>query len=95
MHGDTVPAGAWYAVVSEVWPDGDTFTASLSQDGEPDLWAEFSMRECGVDVTAGDLLILTPDGMTKRDLGVWTKEEIDEIRASAKAQYERLMRNME
>lgn len=63
----------------EVWPDGDTFTAELYRGGAPDLVAEFSMRECGVSVQAGDSLVVTKNHVGKRNLGYWTQEEIDAI----------------
>ena len=67
----------WDARVLEV--DGDTFTAELSREGAPDLLADFSMAECGITVEPGDLLVVMPGSVTKRDLGVWTQAEIDEI----------------
>jgi len=80
----------WDGIVLDVWPDGDTFTAELRREDEPDLLAEFSMRECGVTVVSGDLLIIRPDSVVKRDLGVWTREEIDEIKRRAAIRFAQL-----
>lgn len=74
----------WDGIVTDVWADGDTFTAELRQEGSPDLFAEFSMKECRVHVEPGDLLIITPDSVIKRNLGRWTQEELAEIRRRAK-----------
>jgi hypothetical protein len=73
----------WTGVVREVWPDGDMFTAELRRDGGPDLIAEFSMRECGIYVEEGDVLRIEPDQVTKIDLGIWTVQEVREIRTRA------------
>jgi hypothetical protein len=42
------------------------------------------MAECGITVEPGDLLIVRPGSVTKRDLGVWTQAEIDAIMKRAK-----------
>lgn len=76
----------------EVWPDGDTFTAELRRGNAPDLVAEFSMRECGVHVTAGDSLVVTKNHAGKRNLGYWTQEEIDAIMDQAVTRLEQLRR---
>lgn len=75
----------WTGVVLEVWPDGDTFTADLRQDGSPDLVAEFSMVECGIQVEPGDVLDVKRNSVKKRDLRVWTQAEIDDIQRRASA----------
>ncbi len=80
----------WDGTVTDIWENGDTFTAKLHREDAPDLFAEFSMRECGISVEPGDLLIITADAVKKRDLGVWTQEEINDIRRRAKARYEQL-----
>ncbi len=74
---------AWNGIVTEVWDDGDTFTVDLRREGLPDLLAEFSMRECGVDVVPGDLLVIQRDSVAKPPRRVWTQEEIDDIRHRA------------
>jgi len=83
----------WTGIVLEVWPDSDIFTAELRRDGSPDLVAEFSMAECGVRVEAGDVLDVKRNSVKKRDLGVWTQEEVDEIyrRAALRAEQLRLL----
>ena len=80
----------WTGIVVEVWPDGDTFTAELSRDGSPDLVAEFSMAACGVSVQEGEVLDVEPGSVRKRDLGVWTQEEVDEIHRRAALRAEQL-----
>jgi hypothetical protein len=82
MSGNLV----WDGRVLEVWEDGDTFTVDLRRDGAPDLLAEMSMAQTGVAVTEGDLLIVTPTSVTKRDLGVWTRAEIRRINRRARKQ---------
>ena len=77
----TDAAPQWDGRVLEV--DGDIFTAELCREGAPDLLADFSMAECGVTVEPGDLLIVLPGSVVKRDLGVWTQAEIDEIERRA------------
>jgi hypothetical protein len=83
----------WTGIVLEIWEDGDTFTAKLRREGAPDLVAEFSMRECGVKVTEGDVLDVTRNHVGKRDLGYWTKEEVDAIldRAATRAEKLRML----
>lgn len=73
----------WDAVVTDVWDNGDTFTAELRQEGSPNLIADFSMRECQVTVQPGDLLVVTPDSVVKREPRVWTQTELDDIRRRA------------
>lgn len=81
----------WDGVVTNVWNDGDTFTTELRRDGAPDLIAEFSMRECQLaDIEPGSLLIVRPGSVVKRELPVWTQEEIDDIRRRAKIRAARL-----
>jgi hypothetical protein len=80
----------WDGIVTEVWPDADTFTAELRREGSPDLIADFSMAACGVTVREGDVLLVTGDRVSVRDLGTWTQEEIDAICKRAEAQAERL-----
>ena len=84
----------WDGIVIEVWADGDTFTADLRrEDGTTEFEAEYSMRECGIEVQEGDVLDVTPESVTKVDLGVWTQEDIDEISRRAKEMYKRLREN--
>ena len=73
----------WDAIVTDVWDDGDTFTVDLRRKGSPDLLAEYSMREFGVDVVPGDLLLIRKNSVMKRPRRVWTQEEIDDIRRRA------------
>ena len=82
----------WHGLVTEVWDDGDTFTAELRREGCPDLFAEFSMRECKATVQAGNVFTLDgeADTLTVLDLGTWTQEELDEVMARAKIMAERL-----
>ena len=88
-----MPAQAtWDGTVLEVWPDGDTFTAELRRGSAPGLVAEFSMRECGVKVQAGDSLVVTKNHVGKRDLGYWTQEEIDDIMERATTRLQQLRR---
>jgi len=89
---DTRPL-QWDGRVIEV--DGDIFTAELCRAGDPDVWADFSMAQCGVTVEPGDLLIVRPDSVTVLDLGVWTQEEIDAIELRAHEAYLRLMENVD
>lgn len=65
--------------------EGDIITAFLApSDHEgPEVLADFSLKQCGIDAEPGDLLIVTPDKVTVRDLGVWTQQEIDEIKKRA------------
>ena len=84
----TDAAPQWDGRVLEV--DGDIFTAELCREGAPDLLADFSMAECGVTVEPGDLLIVRPGSVAKRDLGVWTQAEIDEIMRRARKLSRRL-----
>jgi hypothetical protein len=67
----------WIGMVTEVWPDGDLFTAELLRDGTPNLTAEFSMREVGVRVEAGDFIEVM-------------QEEVEEIYRRAALMAERL-----
>lgn len=83
-------SAVWDADVLEIWDDGDTFTARLRQNASPDLLAEFSMRQCGIAVEPGDLLIVTPARVIKRNLGVWTQAELDEIKERAHERFETL-----
>lgn len=85
----------WTVSVVEVWDDGDTFTVDLRCEGNPDLLAEMSMRQCGITVEPGDLLIVTTTFVTKRDLGVWTQEDIDAITRSTRELAETMRRNVE
>jgi hypothetical protein len=85
--------GEWDGRVLEIWDDGDTFTASLQRDGAPELIADFSMTACGITVEAGDLLIITPQQVTKRDLGVWTDDELAGISRRARALIRALRRD--
>ena len=80
----------WDASVLEVWADGDTFTARLYEEGGPELLAEFSMKHCGITVEPGDLLIITPEKVIRRDLGKWTEAELERIRQRAHEHYEAL-----
>lgn len=84
----------WDGRVTEV--DGDIFTALvIRRDGiGPELAADFSMARCGICVEPGDLIIVSPEGVTKRDLGVWTKEDIDAIMAGAKERSRLMRRNI-
>lgn len=74
----------WSARVTDV--EGDSFTALLTPAGHerPELIADFSMTQCGVDVEPGDLLTVTPESVVKVDLGAWTQEEVDDISHRAK-----------
>ena len=69
---------------SVVAVDGDIFTVDLRREGAPDMLADYSMKECGVTVEPGDLLIVRPDSVTKRKLPVWTQAEIDAVMARAR-----------
>ena len=80
----------WEGAVVEVWPDGDTFTVDLRREGDPDLLAEYSMRECGITVEEGDLLIVRKDSVVKRNLGRWTQEDIDAITERARVRARKL-----
>jgi hypothetical protein len=82
----------WDGHVLEVWDDGDTFTAELSREGDLSLIAEFSMSQCGITVQEGDLLIITPRSVAKRDLGVWTQAEVDAIMRRARKRARQLRR---
>lgn len=82
----------WDGRVLEV--DGDIFTAVLQREGEPELIADFSMARCGITVEAGDLIIVTPQQVTKRDLGVWTAAEIAGIMRRARERSQMLRRNI-
>lgn len=83
----------WDGRVTEV--DGDIFTAAVVRhDGTgPELIADFSMAQCGVTVQPGDMIIVTPGSVTKRDLGVWTKADIDAIMARARKRSAMMRRN--
>lgn len=72
----------WDGSVIEV--NGDIFTVDLRREGAPDMLADYSMKECGVTVEPGDLLIVRPDSVTKREPRVWTQAEIDAIMARAR-----------
>jgi hypothetical protein len=72
----------WDGSVVEV--DGDIFTVDLRREGGPDMMADYSMKECGITVEPGDLLIVRPDSVTKREPRVWTREELDAIMARAR-----------
>jgi hypothetical protein len=85
-----VTAPEWDGVVTDIWDDGDTFTAELRREGSPDLLAEFSMRKCQVNVLPGDMLIIS-DSVVKRNLGVWTQAELNEINRRAAIQAARLL----
>lgn len=85
----------WTASVVEVWDDGDTFTVDLRREGNPDLLAEMSMKRCGITVEPGDLLIVTTTFVTKRDLGVWTQEDINAITRSTRELAETMRLNVE
>jgi hypothetical protein len=65
--------------------EGDLFTAILTPaDHEgPELIADFSMAQCGVEVEPGDLITVTAESVAKVDLGVWTQEEVDEVQRQA------------
>lgn len=79
MSGDDL---VWDGSVVEV--DGDIFTVDLRREGDPDMLADYSMKECGITVEPGDLLIVRPDSVTKREPRVWTQAEIDAIMARAR-----------
>ena len=85
----------WDADVLEIWNDGDTFTARLRQKGSPDLLAEFSMKQCGITVEPGDLLIVTPEKVIKRNLGKWTQAELDNIDRRSREWFEALRRSID
>lgn len=78
----------WHGYVTDV--EGDIFTAMLRREGQPELCADFSMRECGITVELGHLIVVTPNSVKLLDLGVWTQEEIDAIKARAKERAQRL-----
>lgn len=88
------PAPAWDGRVLEVWEDGDTFTATVQREGHPELMAEFSMAQCGISVEEGDLIIVTPERVTKRELRPWTAAEIDEIMHRARERSRILRQNV-
>jgi len=66
----------WLGRVEDV--EGDAFTVELTPDGHegPVLVAKYR-RELLPDVVVGNVLDVTRDGVTRRDLGCWTAEEID------------------
>jgi hypothetical protein len=78
----------WDGCVLDV--DGDTFTAELQREGCVTVIADFSMTQCGITVEPGDVLIVKPDSVTKRDLGIWTQAEIDAIMRRARERSRRL-----
>lgn len=68
----------WYGCVTAV--NGDMFTADLRREGSPDLFADFSMSECGLSgLEEGDLLVVTPVRVRRLELPPWTQEQLDEI----------------
>lgn len=77
------PSGTptWTAHVIEV--DDTAFSAELTREGAPGLIANFD-RALLPDVQPGDLLTVTPTGVTRIDLGRWTQEELDEVRRRAR-----------
>lgn len=80
----------WHGWVIEV--NGGTFTADLRRDGRPDICADFSMSQCGLDgIEAGDLIIVTPDSVKRLELPPWTQEEIDDINKRAQEWLARIM----
>lgn len=81
----------WDGSVIEV--NGDIFTVDLRREGAPDMLADYSMKECGITVEPGDLLIVRPDSVTRRELPVWTQEDIDAIMARAEKRAALLFRN--
>jgi hypothetical protein len=81
--------------VLEVWDDGDTFTALVAREGQPELMAEFSMRQCGITAGEGDLIIVTPERVTKRELRAWTAAEIAEFMQRARRRSRMLRRNVD
>ena len=85
----------WDADVVEVWADGDTFTARLRQNGSLDLLAEFSMKQCGISVEPGDLLLVTPEKVIRRNLGKWTQAELDDIDRRSREWFEALRRSID
>jgi hypothetical protein len=86
-------APEWDGRVLEI--DGDVFTASLQREGAPKLIADFSMAQCGISVELGDLLIVTPERVTKRDLGVWTEAEVAAIKRRARERLAHLRPNVD
>jgi hypothetical protein len=85
----------WCGRVTEV--NGDILTAMLTpSDHEgPELIADFSMAQCGITAEPGDILTVTPEKVTVRDLGVWTQPQIDEIMRRARARHRQLMECVE
>ncbi len=90
----------WHGCVTEVWPDGDTFTAKMSRaDGDDGMvqqvTADFSMHECALEVEAGDFIRLDGEAnqMSRVDMGVWTQAELDAIMKRADKR-SKLMRRM-
>jgi hypothetical protein len=86
----------WTGVVQEV--NGDDLTVDLRSDGHQDMVAEVSISRWNLETAGiGSVVELDTEAQTVTliDLGVWTQEEIDDIKAQAKAQYERLMEIIE
>lgn len=82
----------WTGIVHEI--NGDELTVELRADGHEDMFAEVSVSRWGLQkAEPGSILHLDTDAKIIRllELGVWTRKELDKIKADAKARYERLM----
>jgi len=75
--------------------DGDMFTAEVQRDGHPALLADFSMAECGVMVVPGDVLIVTPSSVVKREPRVWTRRELAQVMRRARKRSKVLRRALD
>lgn len=83
----------WYGIVIEV--TGDEATVDLRREGDMDLTAEVELSRWGLeDVQPGDVLVLDVDAgtVTRKDLGVWTQAQLDEIHRRAQEMHQSLMR---
>lgn len=85
----------WDGRVLEI--SGDIFTAEVipADHAGPEMIAEYSMSQCGITVAPGDLLIVTPESVVRRDLGVWSKADLDAIRVRARERSRLLRRNVD
>lgn len=91
----TPKPGVWVGVVIEI--SGDWLYLDCRLDGQPDLFCEVQISRFNLGAAeVGSFLELDPAAQTVDliDLGVWTAEDIAEIKANAAQLSRRLRRNI-
>jgi hypothetical protein len=86
----------WYGSVIEI--NGDWLYLDLRKEGEPDIECEVSVSRWNLQAAeVGSVIVLDTEAQTVELVPPrrWTREEIDKIKADAKAMHERLMRNID